>query len=240
MKVRRFNNNGIRQMGEFIDSLTTDNPQTYPKNILTDLACTEIIKPEIELKQRSFENRFEVGEYFKLKFDDVDINDIERDRGLWSWLALYYFDELCNTDSNGNPKPGERARWIPEIWDFRKYYRHLLAGPYRIFSAYSEEPSIAYSLLCTPPYQPGEVVEQLTSRQELVTNSSIVEASTKLYFDKQQRGHKRGAAGKGPGSARRLADIVSQLELTWDLYSLSTNEILGILPTEFNRFKSDK
>lgn len=238
MKVRRFYDNGIRQMGQYLDLLTTEEPQPYPDDLLTDSTFTEIIDEEIEIEKRSFTNRFKVGEYFNTVFDDADIEDIERDRGLWSWLALFYFDEFCNIDSEGNPKPGERARWIPEVWNFRKYYRHLLAGPYRIYNTYREDPEIALALLCTPPYQPGEVVEQLTSRQELVTNSSIIEAATKLYVDNKGESHKRGAAGKGPGSARRLADIIAQLDLTWDLYSMDADEILDMLPSEFDRFKA--
>ena len=239
MKVRRFNDKGIRKMGQLIDSLTTEKPQHYPSELLTDPSYAEIIGDEIEIDKRSFSNRFEVGKYFNAKFANTDIKNVKRNRGLWSWLALFYFDEICNKDSEGNPKPGERARWIPEIWNFRKYYRHLLAGPYRIYNAFRDEPEIALALLCTSPKQPGEVVEQLTSRQELVTNSSIIEASTKLYVAVQGNSHKRGAAGKGPGSARRLADIFAQLDLTWDLYSMEADEILEMLPSEFDRFKSN-
>lgn len=235
MKVRRFNDNGILQMGQFIDSLTTEEPQPYPVDLLTDPRYTEIADEQIEIEKRNFTNRFEVGEYFNKKFANSEIQDLERDRALWSWLALYYFDEICDTDSDGSPKPGERARWIPEIWDFRKYYRHLLASPYRIYNTYEDKLEDALVLLYKPPYRPGDVVEQLTSRQELVTNSSIIGAATKLYVENDNKKHKYGVTS-GQGSARRLADVIAQLDLTWDLYSLSTKEILELLPLEFSRF----
>jgi hypothetical protein len=224
-------------MGKFIDSLTTDDPQSYPEYLLTDESCTEILKQDIDIRQRSFKNRFEVGKFFNEIFAAVEIKDIERDRGLWSWLALFYFEEICDTYPDGSPKPGERARWIPDIWNFRKYYRHLLASPFRIYNTYKNEPKTALVLLCKPHYRPGEVVEQLSAYQEVVTNSSLIKAATKLYVNDQNDGHKRGVAGKGPGSSRRLVDVISQLELTWDLYSLNANEILEILPSEFDRFK---
>lgn len=223
-------------MGQFLDSLTTDDPQLYPSDLLTDSSCTKILKNDIELEKRDFKNRLEVGKYFNEKFTALDIPDIERDRGLWSWLALFYFDEICRVDSDGNPKPGERARWIPAIWDFRKYYRHLLAGPFRIYKSYRNNPQIAFALLCTPPYSPGEVVEQLTARQELVTNPAIMKTATELYVDKKKGKHKRGSGGKGPGSPRRLSDVLSQFDLTWDLYSMNANDILEMLPSEFDRF----
>jgi hypothetical protein len=237
MKVKRFNEKGIHQMSRFIDSLTSDEPESYPTDLLTDKSCTESLGHDIEVEKRNFNDRFDMGKYLNTKFSDLDIQDIERDRGLWSWLALFYFDEICDSYSDGSPRPGERARWIPDIWNFRKYYRHLLAGPYRIYNTYRDDPEIALVLLCKPHYRPGDVIEQLSSRQELVTNSSFIKAATKLYVNDEKDGHKRGAAGKGPGSARRLSDIISQLELIWDLYSLSSDEILEILPKEFERFQ---
>ncbi|MFQ5653524.1 MAG: hypothetical protein ACE5GW_02190 [Planctomycetota bacterium] len=45
------------------------------------------------------------------------------------------------------------------------------------------------------------------------------------------------AGGKGRGSARRLADLANQLDLTWDLHTMKAEELLEILPAEFDRFK---
>jgi hypothetical protein len=236
MKVRRLNKKGIKKMGLFLDSLNTDAPMPYPENLLTDNDFTEIIEPGIEIEKRTFTNRYEVGEYFFKKFNSSGITDIERDKGLWAWLSLYYFEEFCDKDRDGNLSPGERARWIPAISNFRKYYRHLIAGPYRIWNAYSENPKTALVLLCKPPYRPGDVVEQLSARQEWITNSAIMKAATALYVNKEETGHKRGAAGKGPGSSRRLSDIFWQFDLTWDLYSLSAKQILDLLPNEFSKF----
>lgn len=53
---------------------------------------------------------------------------------------------------------------------------------------------------------------------------------------------KKGAAGRGPGSVRRLADILNQFDLTWDLYMMRTADMLKLMPREFtrefNRFRS--
>lgn len=237
MKVRRLNEKGIKQMSLFLDSITTDSPLPYPENILTDNDFTEIIEANIEIEKRTFSNRYEVGKYFFEKFNSSTITEIERDKGLWSWLSLYYFEEFCDKDSDGNLSPGERARWIPAISNFRKYYRHLIAGPYRIWSAYNDNPKTALVLLCKPHYRPGDVVEQLSARQEWITNPAIMKAATILYVSEDGIGHKTGAGGKGAGSSRRLSDIFWQFDLTWDLYSLNANEILDLLPNEFDKFK---
>ena len=93
------------------------------------------------------------------------------------------------------------------------------------------------AVLAAPLHRPGDIVEQLASRQELVTNQSVMEAATRLYIGDDGLPKPR-AAGRGAGSARRLADVLTQLDLTWDLYDLSTEKLLELLPPEFDEFKS--
>jgi hypothetical protein len=225
------------RFGEFLDSLTTPSPQGYPEEILIDTATSDIVEPKIEIEKKIFANRLEAGKYLNECFSPASIAGIDNQRGLWAWLALFFFDELCPPDAQGRRKPGERARWVPAVGDFRKYYRHLLAGPYRIYRAHRDKPERAMALLCTPLHQPGDIVEQLASRQELVTNIAVMEVATALYIDSPSGQPKRGAAGRGPGSARRLADIFNQFDVTWDLYAMTSDDLLNMLPREFSRFR---
>jgi hypothetical protein len=84
---------------------------------------------------------------------------------------------------------------------------------------------------------PGDVVEQLASRQELITNRSVMSVVTTLYFDTTAKKPKKGSGGKADGSPRRLADIINQYDLTYDLYALTEDGLLGLLPKEFDRFR---
>ncbi len=237
MILRRFNEKGIELFWSILETFTTDARQELPSNMLYDDQLTELIEPEVEIEEREFSNRFEAAEYLFNTLSSTGILDIEKDRGLWAWLSLLYFEQLCPPDQNGNRRPGERARWIPVVSDYRRYYRHLLAGLYRIRKAYKDNPERAMVLLCTPLDKPGDFPEQLASRQELVTNPSVIEAATRLFVDEKTHGPKRGSRGKGPGSVRRFAMILNQFDLTWDLYSLSVEELLSMLPVEFNRFR---
>ena len=47
----------------------------------------------------------------------------------------------------------------------------------------------------------------------------------------------KGAGGKGGGSPRRLADILWQFDVTWDLYAMSLKEFWAVLPQEFEKFR---
>jgi hypothetical protein len=221
----------------YLDSLTSDTPGELPITILDDETTSEPTEHDVDVEQRQFPNRLAAGKYLVETLSSSRISDIGNVKGLWAWLSLFYFEQLCPVDKSGRRKPGQRARWIPAVGDFRKYYRHLLAGPYRIYRAHRDDPSRALSLLCGDLNTPGEIVEQLTSRQELVTNNAIVETATTLYVDPDTSQPKRGAAGKGPGSARRLADIMNQFDVTYDLYSMGAGDIIAMLPPEFKRFK---
>ena len=93
-------------------------------------------------------------------------------------------------------------------------------------------------LMCQPIPKPGDIVEQISARQEMITNKAVVEAATKLYFDDKTKRPRTGASGKGPGSARRLVDLLNQFDVTWDMYSMSSSELISMLPDEFSKFIS--
>ena len=56
-------------------------------------------------------------------------------------------------------------------------------------------------------------------------------------MDPKTARHKGGAADREGGSARCLADVLLQLDLTWDLHAMTPDEILELLPGEFDRFQ---
>lgn len=236
MQLRRLNAQGIESLVKYLDGVKTDSTHSYPEKLLIDSLTSEPVMPAVEVEHRIFGNRFEAAKYLDECISGVRIENLVRDAGIWAWLALYYFEQLCPVRKNGERKPGELARWIPEVSNFRRYYRHLLAGPYRIYLAHRDLPQRAMALLCGPLHKPGDVVEQFAARAELVTNTGVVELVTKLYYDMTGGHLKRGSSGKGNGSPRRLADVCNQFDVTWDLYSMTCPELSQMLPEEFRRF----
>lgn len=232
--VRRLNQYGIDRLVEFLRALDT-TPADRPSELLAAPEFSDPFEPRVVVEERTFGTRFDVAEYLFARFEAAGATGFENDRGLWAWLALFYFDTLCPPDRKKRRNPGALARWVPDS-NFKRYYRHLLAGPYRIYRAYRREPEVARGLLCTPPNVMGEIVEQIASRQELVTNRAVMGTVTALYVNSAGT-LKRGAGSKGGGSPRRLADVLSQFDLTYDLYSMNPSDLLTMLPKEFDRFK---
>ena len=230
MRVRRLNEVGIDRLLGFLDSLTDDLPQARPDEILSDAATSDEVNPAVEVESRAFGSRFEAAKYLSEKFEHAGLRRVRHDRGLWAWLSLFYFDELCPAGRHGRRKPGENARWVLEPTVFRGY-RQLLAGPYVIFRAYRDEPERALAVLCQPLDKPGDVVAQLASRQDFLMNRAMMEAATHLYVDPVTRKLKPGAQTRGKGSTLRLVDVINQFDVTWDLYQMSAPDLLACYPT---------
>lgn len=236
MKTARLNENGIAVFAGWLEILKQGGSVQAPTTLLTDPETIEALPVEVDVEQRTFVNRFEAAEYLFNRFAEAGLTDVDRDRGLWAWLSLFYFDSVCPAGKGGARKPGAQPRHIPEPGNFQRYYRHLLGGPFRIYRAHRDNPRSAMALLCQQLDSPGDVVEQLASRQELVTNRGVVALATKLYFDISTQRVKRGAGGKSGGSARRLSDVIDQFDLTWDLYASTGEELATVMPKEFAKF----
>lgn len=236
MKVRRLTAKGIEQFGAFLDSLNTPTPQGVPTWLLNNDEASSGLEEDIDIQATAFPSRFELAKYLDSKLTDSGLKNLERDIGLLTWLSLMYFEQLCPAQEDGTRKPGERARYIPATEDYRKYYRHLVAGPYSIYRAHRDDPGRALAVLAGAVDKPGDIAEQLASRQEIVTNKAAMALATDLYINVATQKAKKGAAGRGAGSARRFADVLNQFDLTWDLYAMQLQAMRQMMPTEFKRF----
>jgi hypothetical protein len=226
VKLHRFNDAGVAQFSQYLDALAADPKLPQPAGLLTDAGCTEVVPPGIDIEQRGFANRMEAASHLFKSLSRTDIKEPEYDVGLWSWLSLFYFDQVCPVDKNGKRKPFERARHVPAVDNFRKRYRHLLAAPYRIYKAHRDDPSRALILLCGPLHKPGQAVESLSNRQDIVQNPYALNAATKLYYDPSTGSFKRGAGTKGPGSPERFTSVLDQFDRTWDLFGTESEAII--------------
>lgn len=238
MRLHRLRDEGLIAMATWLDELRRGATGSVPKALLEQSDLADLIESPAEVGQRRFGSRLQFASYIDDKMVDDTEHLLARDKGFWAWLSLFYFDEVCPRDRLGYRKPGHEARYIPDPTDYRTYYRHLLAGPWRVYRAHRDTPARTLAVLSGPLDKPGEVAEQLASRQELVSNSTVMEAVTALYFDRAAGVVRRGAAGRGRGSARRLAEVLLQFDLTYDLQTVGPDRLLALLPTEFDRFKS--
>lgn len=238
MKLGRLTPLGSELFGDFINNIRKASLTVMPKELLSSAPYFEMIDEEIEVMPRKFETRFDMAKYLESLIRTSGLRNVEQDSGFWESLTAFYFDLLCPLDNNKERKVGAREKYIPEVDRYDRYYKHLLLGSYLVYRAHSTRPERAISLLCKPPHVSDDLYENIAGRQELVSNPAVVEIATSLYYNPQTKNIKPGGGGKGPGSPRRLATILNQFDLTWDLYSATADELMRILPQEFDKFRN--
>lgn len=244
VKLREFNRAGLKKFENLLDKLK-DNPSLAQWNdklrgdideILFSNEFTSEFGEDYEIdKSKKFENRYDFGKYLYGIFRN---RHVEKEIGMLSWLALLFFDQICKkSDKSNRLQILSKYRYIPEIENSWRFYRHLVLTPILVWQRLKEDSIL---LLSNPLYQSGDAVEQLMSRQDFIANDNILSVTRKLYFDEEKKRPKpRAFSDSEPGNAKRLArDIVPQLSMTHDLYEAPINQIMNLLPEEFNSWKN--
>jgi hypothetical protein len=247
-KVRELNSAGIQAFSSLLDTMSLDpdkaawNPGSYLKDqiekILQSKEYTNIVAGDIQIDPaKTFQNRFEFGQYL---FGLFGQRHIEKDAGLLSWIALLYFNQICeDKKQSGRLKILSKYRYIPEVDNARRFYRHLVLTPLLLCQRLQEN---AVFLLSNPLYESSDAVEQLVSRKEFISNPKMPSVARQLYFDEKKQKPRSGAFSKSkPGNAIRLAqDIIPQLSMNFDMYTASKDKIIELLPEDFEGWKAEK
>lgn len=230
--VRVLNLEGLAKFMEYLAELRAAPSKAPPFELLTDGRYSDPFDPPVTIEQRSLNSAYEIGVYMIEVFKDCEDRLISRNHGLWSWIALFFFDQLCKPDDSGNRKPLEDAVYVlEERFSFRRYYRHGIRTPWMAVREHGEQAKVL--LLTAGKGTRTDINEQLGAHQHLFANKTIIASAYSMYFDVAHQKPRRGAGGKGGGSARRLARIASQLELTYDLQECTPSKFLSLLPKEF-------
>lgn len=234
MKVRALNEKGIQQFREFILELT-DHPGTpVPESLLTDPGTSHELDFDVELEDRKFDSRFEMAEYLVNQLAGTSVQAYLGDGGLWSWLGLYWFSQLCPADEHGYRNPSKPYNYILSS-NFQHQPRHAIRTSYLLYKKYGSD---AKFLLCNPMDKRGDLTEQLSTRQFFIECDGVMRAASRLYSDASNDRYKSGSASpKRKGNVRRYIAYLRQIELTYDLYSIRPDDLLDMLPREFDDFK---
>lgn len=233
--IGRFNSSGLSEFSSLL-RLPMQQVLTGISNLTSSSEYFELIPCEMEI--RPVESRLELAEILhKSIISNTKLKKLQSDQGLWSWLAAAWMPALFE-NSPRSAKIGEQARWILDLQKTR-YYRHLLAGPYYIYKHHLPNPKKALSILGGSAIVPGELVGQIAASSDIAFSVGA-EVATILYVDPKTGKAKKGSGGAGPGSPRRLtAAYLNQIDLTVDYRGMSAEQVLRILPKEFDKFRTE-
>ncbi len=235
--VRKLTKSGIASFTEYLKRLANGDAVDPPVHLLTDPESSEALLGSAEVEAVTLETKLAAANYLQRQLATLDRAEVDNNVGLWTWLSLFYFDQVCPALTRGKREPGEIARYILSH-HAQKYYRHLLAGPLRLLQIHEE---YARVFLYGPLPKHGDFSEQLASRAQIISNRSLIAAVYQLYFDPASDGEgrpKRGALTRTrAGNVRRLVTVIQQFDLTYDMYAMTKQQILNLLPGEFDSWR---
>jgi len=230
---------GEQKFREYIHNLKT-NPLCQCPDLNREPFSKEFSSVISIDETRKFNSKQELAEYLQNCFTGADLKreGVLPQNGMWTWLAYIWFDQFAPITNPATPERDikEDAKYICSS-HYRDYYRHLVSGPYIIYSLHGADNSNIF--LYSRVNEHNDFIEQFASRQFIISHKNIVEAIRRLYFDCQSGQPKRGAQSRTRrGNIRRFVSVIQQFELTYDIYTMSADGILNLLPPEFNGWKT--
>lgn len=249
--VSEFNQEGINAFASVIkkerDKVSSTAPAKVSEPFFQDvdaLLDDKDLVDEIDASARidsirTFADRYEFGSYLSDHLPR-DISQVQYTNiGLWAWISAVYLRQLLErNDKDGLYRLWSSCRYIPLGYNKRRYYRHLA---FLLFSMHrTMGDRVARFFMSLPVHVGSDAVEQLyTQEHDFVTTPALIEASIDMYLDQERMALKTNALGaKTPGSARRLATIIApQLQMNFDMRSMSKERVLELLPPEFDQWQ---
>ena len=233
MQVRRFNADGIESFRKELAECRLQPSRDIPFELLTDRVLTETFSPQIEVEPQVFMTKKDAAVYFHRILEGVPKQQLLDDAGLWSWLSLYFFDLVC-PKRGGVRKVRNDYTYVYEAKSIRHFYRHLLFVSWRTLDI---APTHNRLLLGTSISSLDKFSSEVIKRLYLTRIPCFFEVLDRLYWD-----DKRGRARPGvtdfqkvtPGNlVHRLPTRIRQLEKTYDLHTLSADQLISLLGKEF-------
>lgn len=237
--IRRLSPEGITEFRSLLQRAREGKNADFSVLANSDEAAP-VIDASLRISTKPESSKFAVAQYLLRLLDGIDASgELSRDVGLWSWISLHWIDSLAPVQPDGRRPVKSDYRWIPEPWNYQHFYRHMLANIYAVSRANKTDLAPVAIILTGPVSKPGDLNEQLASRQYFLGTRSVMGAASKLYTSGTPPVVKSGATNRRrAGNVRRFVNLVDQLWLTWDLAAMEPAEIIDMLPPEFDDFRA--
>ena len=238
---------GIRAAQDYLAALRQDAAAKAPAGLLTDSGYAQPVAPAVYVELRSFASRREAGAYLDDRLAPLSSTParIADNAGLWSWLGMFYLEQVAGRDANGRLRisASDVAYVIDPQSDRRgdsQRHRHRLLAAWDIYTQHGE--ARAQGLLSHPVSGMEQLADRLLGAVEAYRAHGIMDLANRLYTDPATGMQKPGIAGGGqnqrpPGGIVRLLDVLNQLYMTYDVYGMTVQQLLPLLPPEFDRWQ---
>lgn len=230
--LSRFNRKGIEEFTSILDGIRQNGGcGEIPKHILTDPRFVEPIRPVREIKHKVSTNKFVIIPQICDSLRGLSVNALDKDHGMWTWLAAFFFDSICPIQKNGIRKMLDINNYVSSS---KRATRHKLSYA---CMRYMEVPTTNDMYLEKNFPNMSEALLQTGSHNRTMYSKNIQELIMLLFFDKKTMTLKKGVSDKNGPVIRRLITVVKQLDVSYNVEVLSPRELAKLLPVEFDPYK---
>ena len=239
--VRELTPDGIAYAKRFLAEAREGRAIDVPDDLLTDDRYAKPTATECFIEKRKFHTRRDAGEYLSIALDALGIGYVDGNYPLWSWLGIFFFEILVDHNDDGRFVMG---RLPDQAFVINKDPKHTADIVFnRLMLAWQAHKShgdeYASWMLDQPVLYVPRIVDQLSRSRTRFSSNGIVKLIGILYIDATTGKVKSQAGGdKTIGGIRRLNDVLDQLYMTYDVYGMRAEQLLALLPEEFQRFNS--
>lgn len=239
IEVCEFTPEGMRIAQNYLRGIRAGGWTPLPGGLLTEHTYSQPVEPEVNVEERAFANRREAGQYLADRLEPLGPGVVERPC-LWSWLGMFYLERMAQDPTRRTSEYPETAYLIdPKNHGARDRSHHRLLMAYEVWTQWGEG---AWLLLDEPANAMGQFTARTVGFPELFRSKDVVRLMHTLYADRSAGGLRRGALGSSratapPGSLPRLIDVLNQLSMTYDVYGMTEEQLLPLLPPEFDPFR---
>ena len=233
MRLRCFNPDGIEAFRSYLRKCK-NNPLLPPPWDLLENPNLTVPEGDIELEDRLFSTKRELGEYLHTALSPLPKDKLERSSGLWTWLTLFFFNNVAPQDAEGKREIYEEKRYIFDFSSYRNRGNHILQMTWRIIEI---APQFNRIMTSTPPDKINKTCWYIMSSPYLTRIKCIFEVIDRLYWDEKTGGPKFGLieSKKKPGAlVYRFLPRIHQLEKNYDLTELDADTLIELLGKEFD------
>lgn len=162
--------------------------------------------------------------------------ELRTDAGLWTWLSLFYFDQVC-PEIDGSKAVRNDYTYIFMPDQSRCFYRHLL-----FVAWYAKHVSPVHNrlFLDTSLHQLDKFTQDILKRLYMTRIDCIFEVLDRLYWDRDSNRPRKGVNNPRKVVAgdlmHRFPTRIRQLEKTYDLLSLSADQLINLMGDEFAQY----
>ena len=236
IQVRRLTADGIQRAKEFL-AYMREHPRAKrepPRELLFGERYSRPFREPVRVEQRPLRTRREAAEYFAPKFEPIR-HLVADHAGLWSWLGMYYFGNTVRIRDDEVRLSPIDERFVVNDRDsssFRQRYRHYLWSSWRLFDAHGE--SVAYFLDQEITAFPA-IMQRALGSVFIFNSVGVIQTMLRLYT---ANGRVKRGFRDGFGGLAKFVLVLGQLERTYDVYGMSPDALIRILPEEFRRWDS--